>query len=154
MFIIDTDFENILLIEDDRKQNPKESYTSKYQEHIAYSYGYILVCGDEFGKPFKAYLGKNAIYNFINSMIEESKCCSEVMKKHFNKEFVMTKEDNEDFKNSAKCWICDNDSLDDVRVRDHCHVNGKYRDFAHRDCNINLQLNHKNFCRISQPKKI
>ena len=29
MFIIDTDFESILLIEDDRKQNPKESYTSK-----------------------------------------------------------------------------------------------------------------------------
>ena len=33
-------------------------------------------------------------------MIEESKCCSDVMKKHFNKELVMTKEDNEDFKNS------------------------------------------------------
>ena len=42
-------------------------------------------------------------------MIEESKYCSEVMKKHFNKGLVMTKEDNEDFKNSTKCWICDND---------------------------------------------
>ena len=30
-------------------------------------------------------------------MIEESKYCSDVMKKHFNKELVMTKEDNEDF---------------------------------------------------------
>ena len=30
-------------------------------------------------------------------MIEESKYCSEVMKKHFNKELVMTKEDDEDF---------------------------------------------------------
>ena len=28
------------------------------------------------------------------------------MKKHFNKELVMTKESNEDFKNSTKCWIC------------------------------------------------
>ena len=74
MFIIDTDFESILQIEDDRKQNPKESYTSKYQKHIAYNYGYILVCvDDKFSKPFKAYLGKNAIYNFINSLIEESK---------------------------------------------------------------------------------
>ena len=27
-------------------------------------------------------------------MIKESKYCSEVMKKHFNKELVMTKEDN------------------------------------------------------------
>ena len=30
-------------------------------------------------------------------MIEESEYCSGVMNKHFNKELVMTKEDNEDF---------------------------------------------------------
>ena len=30
-------------------------------------------------------------------------------------------------KNSAKCWICDNDYVDnDVKVRDHCHIPGKY----------------------------
>ena len=52
----------------------------------------------------------------------------------------MTKEDNEDFKNSAKCWTCDNDYVDnDVKVRDHCHITGKYRDSAHRDFNINLK---------------
>ena len=45
------------------------------------------------------------------------------MKKNFNKELVMTKEDNENFKNSSKCWICDNDYVDnDVKVRDHCHI--------------------------------
>ena len=59
-------------------------------------------------------------------MTEESKYCSDVMKKHFNKELVMTKEDNEDFKNSTKCWICDNDFIAaDIKVRDHCHITGK-----------------------------
>ena len=77
-------------------------------------------------------------------MIKESKYCSDVMKKHFNKELVMTKKDNEDFENSTKCWICDNDYIDnDVKVRDHCHITGKYRGSAHRDCNINVKLNHK-----------
>ena len=77
-------------------------------------------------------------------MIEESEYCNEVMKKHFNKELVMTKEDNEDFKNSTKCWICDNDYIDnDVKVRNHCDITGKFRDSAHRACNINLKLNHK-----------
>ena len=33
-------------------------------------------------------------------MIEESKYCSDVIKKHFNKELVMTKKDNKDFENS------------------------------------------------------
>ena len=61
------------------------------------------------------------------------------MKKHFNKEPKKTKEDNENFKNSTKCWICDDDCIDnDVKVRDHCHITGKYRDSAHRNCNINL----------------
>ena len=54
---------------------------------------------------------------FISSMTEESKYYSDVMKKLFNKELVMNKEDNEDFENSTKCWICDNDYIDgDVKV--------------------------------------
>ena len=49
-----------------------------------------------------------------------------------------------DLKNSTKCLICDNDYVDnDVKVRIHCHINRKYRDSAHRDCNINLKLNQK-----------
>ena len=82
--------------------------------------------------------------NFINNMIKESKYCSNVMKNHFNKEVVMAKEENEDFKNLSKCWICDDDYVDnDVKVTDHCHITEKYRGSTHRDCNINLKLNHK-----------
>ena len=73
------DFESILLSEDNGKQNPEESYTNKYQKHIASSYDYTLVrVDDKFSKPFKTYLGEDAVYNFINSMIEESKYCSDV----------------------------------------------------------------------------
>ena len=77
-------------------------------------------------------------------MIEESKYCNEVMKKHFNKDLLMAKEDNEGFEKSANYWICDNDYIvGDVKVRDHCHNTGKYRDSVHRDCSISLRLNHK-----------
>ena len=56
----------------------------------------------------------------------------------------MTKEDNEDLENSTKCSISDNDYIDgNVKARDHCHISGKYRRSAHRDCNINVKLNHK-----------
>ena len=67
------------------------------------------------------------------------------MKKHFDKEFVMTKEDEHDFENSAKCWNCDNVYVEDnVKIRDHCHITGKYRSSAHRDyCNIKVKLNPK-----------
>ena len=65
---------------------------NNYQKNVACSFGCKLVCVDnEFSKPFKSYLGEDAIYNFINSMIEESKYCSDVMKKHFNKELKILK---------------------------------------------------------------
>ena len=52
------------------------------------------------------------------------------MKKHFNKEPVMTK-------NFTKCWICDMVFIDgDVKVRDQCHITWKYRGSANRDRNI------------------
>ena len=72
-------------------------------------------------------------------MIEESKYCSDVIKKKFDKEISMTKEDNEEFRNSTKCLIFDGD----VKVRDHCHITGKCRGFVHRDGNINVKSNHK-----------
>ena len=51
----------------------------------------------------------------------------------------MTKDDNEDFENSTKYWICDNDyNNGDVKVRDHCHITGTYRGSVHRDLNINF----------------
>ena len=112
---------------------------------MACSYGYKLVCfDDKCSKPFKSYLGEDAVYNFISSMIEESKYYSDVMKKHFSKELVMTEKGNEGFENSTNFWICDIDYIDnDVKVRDHCHITRKYRGSVCRDCNINVKLNYK-----------
>ena len=79
-FMIYADFESILVPGDNGKQNPNESYSNKYQKHVACSYGYKLACvDDKFSKPFKSYLGEDALYNFISSMIEESKYCSDVI---------------------------------------------------------------------------
>ena len=67
------------------------------------------------------------------------------MKKYFNKELVMTKKGNltkcelKRKENLTKCWFCDNDYIDsEVKLRDHCHITGKYRGSTHRDCNINF----------------
>ena len=92
-FIIYSDLESILVPEDNGKQNSEQSYTNTYQKHIAYSHGFKLICDDEkFNKPFKRYSSEDAVKNFINSKIEESKYCSEMMKTYSNKELVMTKD--------------------------------------------------------------
>ena len=81
--IIYANFEIISVPENNGKQTPEESYANKYQKHIACTYEYKLVCiDDKFSKPFKRYLDEYVVYNFINSMIDESKYCSDVMKKN------------------------------------------------------------------------
>ena len=47
----------------------------------------------------------------------------------------MTKDDEFRFKNTNICWFCEQESLDN-KVRDHCHLTGKYRGVAHYNCNI------------------
>ena len=66
------------------------------------------------------------------------------MNKHFNKHLIMSKEEEHLFQQSSSCWICkkfiDND---EEKVRNHCHVTGKFRGATHGSCNINLQLTKK-----------
>ena len=48
------------------------------------------------------------------------------------------------FQQSSSCWICKKlIDQDNEKVRDHCHVTGKFRGAAHWSCNINFQLTKK-----------
>ena len=63
-FMIYPDFESILVPENNGKQNEKEFSTKKYQNQFVCNYCYKLVCVDnKFSKPFKTYLGRDAVYN-------------------------------------------------------------------------------------------
>ena len=66
------------------------------------------------------------------------------MKKHFNKNLIMSKKEEHLFQESNSCWICGKlIDHDDEKVRDHGHVIGKFKETAHRSCNINFQLTKK-----------
>ena len=56
----------------------------------------------------------------------------------------MSEEEEHLFQQSNSCWICEKlIDNDDEKVRDHCHVTGKFRGAAHWSCNINFQLTKK-----------
>ena len=56
----------------------------------------------------------------------------------------MTKDDEDKFQKADECHICEQKYNEkDVRVRDHCHITGKYRGSAHKDCNLNFQITDK-----------
>ena len=62
-------------------------------------------------------------------------------KKYLNKNLIMSENSEQIFQSSNKSWICDKlfDVVDN-KVRDHCHITGKYRGSAHCSCNVNLKL--------------
>ena len=118
------------------------SYTKKYQDHVPYSFAYKVVFNDhKFTKPIVVYRDENPAYEFIKALPKKCKYSKQVINKHFIKNLIMNEEEEHLFQQSNSCWICkkliDND---DQKVRDHCHVTGKFRGAAHGSCNINLQL--------------
>ena len=64
--------------------------------------------------------------------------------KNTKEDIIMTKENEEDFKNNIICRFCEKQILSD-KVRDHCHLTGKYRGPAHNTCNINVKQKDSNF---------
>ena len=75
----------------------------------------------------------------MKAILKEYQYCKRVAKKDFNKNLIM-RDVEEKFQSSNTCWICGKLIDDDnEKVRDHCHIRGKFRGAAHWS-HINLQL--------------
>ena len=64
------------------------------------------------------------------------------MKQYFNNNLIMTEEEENLYQKSNNCSICKK-FINNDEERDHCHVTGKFRGAAHRNCNLNLKLTKK-----------
>ena len=143
-FVIYSDFESITEKISGCKPNNDKSYTEAYQKHTDCGYGYKVVCcyDDKYSKPIKIYRGEKAVYKFMEAMLEEVKYCKKTMRKCFNKPLKMTKDDLDVFEKATECHICNKQyTSEDIRVKDHCHITGKFRGSAHQECNLKLTLN-------------
>ena len=112
------------------------------QSHIPCSFAYKVVCVDnKFSKDIVIYRNKRFYLQICRKIIKEYDYCNKVMKKYFNKNLVMSFDEEEIFQLSNECWICDK-SFDagDEKVRHHCHITGKFRGATHFSCNANFKL--------------
>ena len=129
--------------EEMEKDKDKRSYTKAYQTHKDCGYGYKVVCcyDDKYSKPIQMYQGENAVYKFMEKMLQEVEYCKAVVKKCFSKPLAMTEDDEQHFRTMDGCHICGEKYTDkDVCIRDHCHITGKFKGPAHQECNLKLRI--------------
>ena len=97
-------------------------HTTKYQKHIPNSIGAKLMCTDDrFTLPSIIFKGKNCINGFIKWAFRQRERINHVIYQYFNKELIMTNEDEEIYNNSHICWIC-KEELNTDKIRDYSTV--------------------------------
>ena len=59
----------------------------------------------------------------------------------FPKKMIFNSNDRKNFRHKAatSCLMC-GESLGKDRVRDHCHLSGKFKGAAHNECNLNYKI--------------
>lgn len=137
-FIIYADFETMLKQCVDIQQSAKATNTSIEQQHVpvAFSYYIVSTTNNSYNK-LVSYRGSDCVNKFVQYISEDAKKIYEVLNR--NVPMLFTESDANDFRNATKCHIC-NHMLFSVRVRDHCHVTGRYRGAAHRHCNLQYKI--------------
>ena len=138
-FAIYADFESIVKPLETCEPDPNKSYTLKYQKHEPVSFVYYIKSFNEnvYKSKLRSYVKENeedpdTIDVFINWLEEDVKIISELG----NEKMIITKEEEEEFKQASDCWICHKKLNLEDRVRDHCHYTGRYRGAAHNICNL------------------
>lgn len=111
-----------------------------FQKHIPNSIAYYFHSRtNEKQSFFRSFTGSNCIDWFMDELL----CISREVFTILNriKPMHMTTNDNISFQNATVCNICGEKFTDtNDKVRDHCHLSGKYRGAAHNKCNLMHQI--------------
>ncbi|XP_074025815.1 uncharacterized protein [Leptinotarsa decemlineata] len=137
-FVIYSDIESILEKYEDVKPSKK---IRKFQKHIPCSVAFYLLCTfDNSKSKFELYTGKDCISWFVKRLqqlaFELNPVFSNVVPM-----IPLSPQQKHDFDSATNCHICLKPFTEDqIKVKDHCHISGKFRGAAHSTpCNINYQ---------------
>ncbi|CAB4039210.1 Gastrula zinc finger, partial [Paramuricea clavata] len=137
-FAIYADFESLTTKIDSTQPNPEKSFTEKYQHHQPCGFSYIVVSDyEKYSKPPVVYRGEDAVDKFLECLEEEQKYIQK--KVDFVEPMRIERDEEQAFQDAVNCHICGYE-LGADRVRDHCHLTGKFRGAAHNDCNLNYSF--------------
>lgn len=121
----------------------KHSYTYSYHSHKAISYTFIVVDRENNVRHQKIYTGEDAAQNFLSTLVELQPFFSTILTSYQEMDF--TEENKLQYEKMQNCHLCGEDfspgSIEKKgeKVRDHCHMSGRFIAAAHSICNLNRQ---------------
>ncbi|XP_059217627.1 uncharacterized protein LOC131994766 [Stomoxys calcitrans] len=128
-FSIYADFECVL-------ENVNDSNSKSLSKHIPCAFSYNIKCSfDDRLDKFNIYTGEDAAEVFVKSIDQE---CRFIYENYLSLNTPMTSlspSEEFNFQVAQNCHVCEK-LLGSDRVRDHCHITGKYRGPAHNKCNL------------------
>ena len=137
-FVVYADFECFI----EPTDNKIGKGTVQYQKHTPSGFCYTIKCMDGTSYEDKTVLytakeeGKDIGKKFVESLEIDLKEVYKILKTVVP--INISEQEEESFKNAVKCYACGLD-LEEDRVRDHCHLTGKYRGAAHSKCNLRMK---------------
>ena len=149
-FVVYADFECFTEKIDTCQPKDTKSFTNRYQKHRPSGFSYLIKCFDDnILAPHLVQYTAESINDNVPQLFIES--LEEDIKEIYNrfkipKKMVMSPKDKIDYKKATICHICESGipkEGDDPRfkkVRDHCHLTGKFRGAAHSMCNLKYRL--------------
>ena len=118
--------------------NPEKSYTNQYQKYISSGFCYHIkffndtIYSQEQVTFVKEFNNDDVAQIFIDTLEKNIKEIYKTFK--CPKSMIMRMHDILVYDNFTLCHTC-NEELGKHRVRDHCHLSGKFRGAAHEVCN-------------------
>lgn len=114
--------------------------TQSTQRHVPCAFSYFINC-DFNGSlnKFVTYVGEDSPKKFLEYLFRDTK---EIYDKYLSQKKPidkLTPLEELEFASASDCHICKKELKQD-RVRDHCHLTGKYRGPAHTECNIQFRV--------------
>ncbi|XP_025264481.1 uncharacterized protein LOC112637930 [Camponotus floridanus] len=110
------------------------------QHHRVHSVAYYTRCSfDEAASAYRSYRGKDCVAWFVRELRDlalRAKIALDAVVPMTD----LTPDEREIFASASRCYACERPfETDDARVRDHCHLTGRFRGPAHSAYNLNYK---------------
>lgn len=121
--------------------DPNKSSTTLMNKHTPYAFAYYIKCSFNSNlDKFKKFKGLDSPKQFIRELVSDIIEYYNSYLKEVKPMIPLNAEEISHFSAANICHICNAPFINEVKVRDHCHLSGKYRGAAHNACNLNYNI--------------